>query len=61
MATKDEKNLAQVIDRIARLDEPERSLVQRVHEVIMAAAPDLDALDEPTEKRIAQIVRAAIA
>lgn len=117
MATKDEKNLAQVIDRIARLDEPERSLVQRVHEVIMAAAPELkpriwygmpayarsasapalvtlrsdervnlaltekvelrpaggpdgtlmpaawylDALDEPTEKRIAQIVRAAIA
>src|SRR5690554_4657684 len=41
MATKDEKNLAQVIDRIARLDEPERSLVQRVHEVIVAAAPTL--------------------
>ncbi|MBB5830725.1 DUF1801 domain-containing protein [Brachybacterium aquaticum] len=41
MATKDEKNLAQVIDKIGSMDEPVRSLVQRVHEIIVAAAPDL--------------------
>lgn len=41
MASKDEKNLAQVVDKIAKMDEPERSLVQRVHEIIMAAAPTL--------------------
>ncbi len=41
MASKDEKNLAQVIDKIAKMDEPERSLMQRVHEVIMAAVPTL--------------------
>ncbi|TSI18727.1 DUF1801 domain-containing protein [Brevibacterium aurantiacum] len=41
MASKDEKNLAQVLDKIAKMDEPERSLVQQVHEVIMAAGPRL--------------------
>ena len=41
MASKDEKNLAQVLDKIAKLDEPERSLLQRVHEIIVAAAPEL--------------------
>ena len=41
MPSKDEKNLAQVIDKIASMDEPARSLVQRVHEVIVAAAPEL--------------------
>ena len=41
MASKDEKNLAQVVDKIAMMDEPGRSLVQRVHEVIVAAAPTL--------------------
>lgn len=41
MASKDEKNLAQVIEKIAKMDEPERSLVQRVHEVIMEAEPSL--------------------
>lgn len=41
MSSKDEKNLAQVLEKIASMDEPERSLVQRVHEVIMAAAPTL--------------------
>ena len=41
MASKDEKNLAQVVEKIAKMDEPERSLVQRVHEVIMAAEPSL--------------------
>lgn len=41
MSTKDEKNLAQVIDKIAKMDEPERLLVQRVHEIIVKAAPEL--------------------
>jgi len=41
MASKDDKNLTQVIDKIAKMNEPERSLVQRVHEVILAAAPAL--------------------
>ncbi|WP_207950364.1 DUF1801 domain-containing protein [Nocardioides ochotonae] len=41
MASKDEKNLTQVIDKIATMDEPRRSTVQRVHDVIMAAAPTL--------------------
>lgn len=41
MTSKDEKNLAQVIDKIAKMDEPARSLVQRVHEIIVAAAPTL--------------------
>ncbi|MCS3841997.1 DUF1801 domain-containing protein [Microbacterium sp. AK031] len=41
MVSKDEKNLAQVLDKIAKMDEPERSLVQRVHEVIVAAEPRL--------------------
>lgn len=41
MASKDEKNLAQVIDKIAKMDEPERSLVQRAHEIIVATAPTL--------------------
>ena len=44
MASKDEKNLAQVVEKIAKMDEPERSLVQRVHEVIMAAEPSLKPL-----------------
>ncbi|MBN1091659.1 DUF1801 domain-containing protein [Blastococcus sp. TML/M2B] len=41
MSSKDEKNLAQVIDTIAKLDEPRRSLMQRVHDVIMTSAPAL--------------------
>lgn len=41
MASKDDKNLAQVIEKIAKMDEPERSLVKRTHEVIMTAAPSL--------------------
>ncbi|MBC9733260.1 DUF1801 domain-containing protein [Nocardioides marmotae] len=41
MSSKDEKNLSQVVDKIAGMDEPRRSVVQRVHEVVMAAAPDL--------------------
>lgn len=116
MTLKDEKNLAQVIDKIEKMEEPERSVVQRVHEVIVAAAPTLkpriwygmpayalsastpalvtlrndervnlaltekvallpaggsdgtlmpaawylETIDEPTEKRIAEIVRSAV-
>lgn len=41
MPSKDEKNLSQVIDKIAKMDEPQRSIVQRVHDVIMTAAPAL--------------------
>lgn len=41
MASKDEKNLARVMDTIAKMDEPQRSLVRRVHEAIVAAAPTL--------------------
>lgn len=41
MASKDDKNLAQVIDKIAEMDEPQRSIIQRVHEVILAAVPTL--------------------
>ncbi|WP_121257763.1 DUF1801 domain-containing protein [Nocardioides ferulae] len=41
MSSKDEKNLTQVTDKIAKMDEPARSTMQRVHEVIMAAAPSL--------------------
>lgn len=41
MTTKDDKNLSQVIDKIAKMDEPERTLMQRAHEIIVAAAPAL--------------------
>src|SRR5690606_12287556 len=36
-----DKNLRQVLDRIAKMDEPERSVMLRVHEVIVAAGPKL--------------------
>lgn len=41
MSSKDEKNLTQVIDKISSMEEPRRSVVQRVHDVIVAAAPGL--------------------
>ncbi len=41
MTAKDDKNLRQVLDKIAGTDEPARSVMQRLHEVIVAAAPDL--------------------
>jgi hypothetical protein len=41
MSSKDEKNLKQVNDKISKMDEPRRSILQRVHEVIMTEAPDL--------------------
>lgn len=39
--TKDDKNLQQVLDKIAGMDEPARQVMQRMHEVIVAAAPEL--------------------
>ncbi|UZD63446.1 hypothetical protein [Brevibacterium sp. JSBI002] len=39
MTTKDEKNLSQVTDKIAKMDEPERSLMQRAHDIIVTVAP----------------------
>ncbi|WP_218221577.1 DUF1801 domain-containing protein [Nesterenkonia sp. Act20] len=41
MSSKDEKNLSQVIEKISKMDEPQRSLMQQVHELIVAAAPSL--------------------
>lgn len=41
MSSKDEKNLTQVTDKIAKMDEPRRSVMQRVHDIIMTAAPTL--------------------
>lgn len=41
MPSKDEKNLAQVLDKISKTDEPRRAIMQRVHDIIMAAAPAL--------------------
>ncbi|MBC7301392.1 MAG: DUF1801 domain-containing protein [Nocardia sp.] len=41
MSSKDEKNLTQVLDKIAKMDEPRRSAMRRVHDIIVAAAPTL--------------------
>jgi hypothetical protein len=41
MAIKDEKNLQQVLDKIAGMDEPARGVMRRMHDVIIAAAPEL--------------------
>lgn len=41
MPSKDEKNLTQVLDKIASMDEPRRSVMQQVHDIIVAAAPEL--------------------
>ncbi|MGO2110471.1 MAG: DUF1801 domain-containing protein [Pseudoclavibacter sp.] len=41
MSSKDEKNLTQVIAKIAKMDEPRQSVMQRIHEVIVEAAPTL--------------------
>lgn len=41
MSSKDEKHLTQVTDKISKMDEPTRSIMQRVHDIIMTAAPDL--------------------
>jgi len=39
MSSKDEKNLTLVTDKIAKMDEPRRSVMQCVHDIIMTAAP----------------------
>lgn len=41
MSSKDEKNLTQVTEKIAEMDEPRRSIMQRVHDIILTVAPDL--------------------
>ena len=43
MATKDEKNLQKVLDKITRMPEPARSVMQRMHETITQAVPQLKA------------------
>ncbi|MCJ7857294.1 DUF1801 domain-containing protein [Corynebacterium kalidii] len=40
-SSKDAKNLSRVLDKIAGMDEPRRSVMQHAHDIIMAAAPDL--------------------
>ncbi|KUI30699.1 hypothetical protein AU196_14275 [Mycobacterium sp. IS-1742] len=41
VVSKDDKNLQQVLDKIAAMDEPRRGVLQRMHDVILAAAPEL--------------------
>ncbi|OBB12403.1 hypothetical protein A5761_21855 [Mycolicibacterium setense] len=41
VVAKDDKNLKQVLDRIAGMDEPARAVMRRMHDVIVAAAPEL--------------------
>lgn len=41
VATKDDRNLQQVLDKIAGMDEPARAVMRRMHDVIVAAAPQL--------------------
>ncbi|WP_236735276.1 DUF1801 domain-containing protein [Mycolicibacterium peregrinum] len=41
VVNKDDKNLKQVLDKIAGMDEPARGIMQRMHDVIVTAAPEL--------------------
>ncbi len=41
MSSKDEKNLGEVIDKIDKMAEPRRSIIRRVHEIILATVPTL--------------------
>ncbi|WP_166906028.1 DUF1801 domain-containing protein [Mycobacterium sp. DL440] len=41
VAAKDDKNLKQVLDKITGMDEPARGVMRRMHDVIVAAAPEL--------------------
>ncbi|MCV7111195.1 hypothetical protein [Mycolicibacterium setense] len=41
VVAKDDKNLKQVLERIAGMDEPARAVMRRMHDVIVAAAPEL--------------------
>lgn len=43
MMSKDERNLEKVLATIDKMDEPVRSVMLRMHEVIVAAAPELKA------------------
>jgi hypothetical protein len=41
MTSKDDKNLQQVLDKIASMAEPARGVMRRMQEVIVSAAPEL--------------------
>lgn len=41
LTKKDDQNLRQVLAKIEKMDEPIRSIMRRMHEVIVAAGPDL--------------------
>ncbi len=41
MTTKDDVNLQQVLAKLDELDDPQRPVMRRLHEVILAAAPEL--------------------
>lgn len=41
MSPKDEKNLREVLDKIASMGEPQRHVMQQLHDVILAVAPEL--------------------
>lgn len=41
MTIKDDQNLQQVLARIDAFDDPVRAVMRRMHEVILAAAPEL--------------------
>ncbi|MCV6981221.1 DUF1801 domain-containing protein [Mycolicibacterium pulveris] len=41
VASKDDKNLKRVLDKIASMDEPARRVMRRMHDVIVSAAPEL--------------------
>lgn len=41
MSLKDEKNLSQVLQKISGMEERRRSLMHRVHEIILDAGPSL--------------------
>lgn len=56
MSTKDEKNLAQVTEKIAKMDEPRQSVMRRVHDVIMTAAQVHDAAIASTRDLYAAVV-----
>jgi hypothetical protein len=43
MSSKDDRNLQQVLDVIEAMDEPVRSVMRRMHELIVATAPELKA------------------
>jgi Domain of unknown function (DU1801). len=40
MSPKDEKNLREVLDKIASMGEPRRHVMEQLHDLILAAAPN---------------------